>query len=122
MQGYSLDLRKRVVKAVKEDKQKVKDVAKRFVISIWSVNRYLKLDALGDLEAKQPSGRRRRLDDQGLRKLENQVKKHKDWTLEQHAQALEETTGISLKKSAIGVYFKRLGVTIKKDVLPSRAR
>jgi len=117
-----LDLRKRVVKAVKEDKQKVKDVAKRFVISIWSVNRYLKLDALGDLEAKQASGRPRRLDDQGLRKLENQVKKHKDWTLEQHAQALEETTGISLKKSAIGVYFKRLGVTIKKDVLPSRAR
>lgn len=122
MRGYSVDLRKRVIKAVEEEKQSVKEVAKRFGLSRWSVNRYLNRNKEGNLAATKPPGRPKRLDADALQVLENQVKAHNDWTLEQHAKALQETKGISLKKSSIGNYFKLLGITIKKDVLSSRER
>lgn len=46
--------------------------------------------------------------------LRQQVKDHDDWTLEQHAEALAKATGITLKKSAIDKYFRRLGITRRK--------
>lgn len=122
MRGYSIDLRERVVKAIKEDKQSTKEVAKRFGLSRWTVNRYMKRESKGTLAAIKPPGRPRVLDETALKVLKVQVKEHKDWTLEQHAEGLNKARGSKLKKSSIGNYFKRLGITIKKDVLSSRAR
>ena len=116
MRGYSLDLRERVVKAVKEEKQSVKEVAKRFGLSRWTVNRYLKRADEGKLAASRPPGRPRGLDEVGLEALAKQVKEHQVWTLEQHAEALAKANAGSLKKSSVGNYLKRLGITIKKDV------
>ena len=122
MRGYSIDLRERVVKAVKEEKQSTKEVAQRFGLSRWSVNRYIKREAEGKLAASKPPGRRQELDEAALKLLKKQVKEQKDWTLEQHAEALSKAKVCKLKKSSIGNYFKRLGITIKKDVLSSRRR
>ena len=54
MATYSLDLRQRVVEAVKgkEDRFKTR-VAKRFKVSRTTVYRYLKLDAEGALKPKR---------------------------------------------------------------------
>ena len=120
MRGYSLDLRERVVKAVEDEEQSVKEAAKRYGLSRWTVNRYLKRNKEGKLAATKPPGRPKRLDKDALDLLDSQVKKHKDWTLEQHANALNKVKGVSLKKSSIGNYLKLLGITIKKDVLSSR--
>jgi transposase len=46
--------------------------------------------------------------------LRAQVAEQHDWTPEQHAKALLETTGVALKKSSVGNYLKRLGITHKK--------
>jgi transposase len=122
MGGYSLDLRERVVKAVKEEKQSTKEVAQRFGLSRRSANRYLKREGEGKLAASKPPGRPQSLDAGAQKLLKTQVKEHKDWTLEQHAEGLSKARVSNLKKSSIGNYFKRLGITIKKDVLSSRAR
>jgi transposase len=45
------------------------------------------------------------------------VETHHDWTLEQHAEALVETTGVKIKKSSVGNYLKRLGISYKKRAL-----
>jgi transposase len=46
--------------------------------------------------------------------LRRQVEAHSDWTLERRAEELAKETGIKLKKSALGSYLKRLGITHKK--------
>ena len=46
--------------------------------------------------------------------LRQQVQEHHDWSLEQHAQELAETTGVEIKKSSVGNYLKRLGISYKK--------
>jgi len=120
MRPYSLDLRERVVKAVNEEKQSVKEVAKRFGLSRWTVNRYLKRADEGKLAATRPPGRARGLDEAGLEVLARQVKEHQSWTLEQHAETLAKANAGNLKKSSIGNYLRRIGITIKKDVLSSR--
>lgn len=120
MAGYSLDLRERVVKAVKEEKQSTKEVAERFRISRWTVNRYLKRYEEGQLAATKHPGQAKRLDGEQIEFLRKQSIRYKDWTLEEHAEAFTKGTGIVLKKSSVANYFKLLGITSKKDILPSR--
>lgn len=120
MKPYSLDLRERIVKAVKEEGMSVKQAAERFGVSRWSANRYLNRAEAGTLEADKPPGLEKKLDEKARKKLKAQVKKHKDWTREQHANALEKSTGIGLTSVSIGNYLKFLGITRKKDFLSSR--
>lgn len=115
MRCYSIDLRKRVVQAVKEEKQSVKQAAERFGISRWTVNRYLKRNEDGHLEARKASGRPQALNQQALEQLKKQVKEHPDWTREEHALALSEGNYGNVKRSSIGNYFKRLKLSFKKE-------
>ena len=69
------------------------------------------------MEAKAAAGPKSWLDEEGAEVLRKQVKEHNDWTLEQHAEGLFKSTGLRVKKSAIGKYFKQLKITRKKRVL-----
>ncbi len=117
MGSYSLDLRERIVKARLEEGQRHSVVGKRFGVSRWSVRRYLKRAAAGSLAPTPHPGRGRRLDAAGCEVLRAQVAEHHDWTLSQHAAALTAATGIEIKKSSVGNYLKRLGITHKKRAL-----
>lgn len=117
MQPYSLDIRKRIVKAVKNG-QRIKDVAERFEVSRWTVRRYVKLDEADKLKPNKHPGQAKRLGADELRLLAQQVKDHPDWTLEKRAAELSAQTDSELKKSALGNYLKGLGVTHKKKLHP----
>ncbi len=112
MRAYSVDLRERVVKAVKTG-QSQRSVAKRYDLSRRSVRRYLQREASGKLAADPRPGKARALGETKCEVLRRQVEAHADWTLEQRAEALAEETGITLKKSALSSYLKRLGITHK---------
>ncbi len=114
MGSYSVDLRERIVKAHIEEGQNKSAVARRFGVSRWSVDRYIKRAAAGKLAATPHPGKRRRLDGEGCEVLRHQVREHHDWSLERHADALTKVTGIDIKKSSVGNYLKRLGITHKK--------
>lgn len=117
MGSYSLDLRERIVKASIEEGQSRSEVARRFGVSRWSVRRYLNRAAAGSLAPMPHPGRKQRLDGAQCEVLKVQVAEHHDWTLEQHAAALLKATGIEIKKSSVGNYLKRLGITHKKRAL-----
>ena len=121
MASYSVDLRERIVKAHVEEGQNKSAVARRFGVSRWTVERYVKRSETGDLAPTPHPGRPQRLDEAGCEVLRAQVAEHPDWTLEQHAAGLTATTGIPLKKSSVGNYLKRLGITHKKRALSRRS-
>ncbi len=113
MRGYGLDLRERVVGAVAQGEGKTA-VGKRFEVSLSTVKRYVKRGARGQLAARQSGGRKRLLDAGGCEQLQKQVAAHHDWSLERHAEELAKELGVELKKSSVGNYLKRLGITHKK--------
>jgi transposase len=114
MPSYSLDLRERIVKAHVEEGQNKSEVARRFGVSRWTVDRYCKRAEAGCLAATPHPGSKPWLDGAQPEALGQQVGKHNDWTLEQHAEALAETTGVMLKKSAIDKYLRKLSISRKK--------
>lgn len=113
--AYSIDLRERIIKAVESGESKVK-VAKRYLVSLSTVKRYVNLSKTGNLARRKPPGQASWLDAEGEKVLRRQVEEHNDWTLEQHAEGLSKSTGITVKKSAIAKYFKRLKITRKKKL------
>ena len=62
---------------------------------------------MGNLAATPHPGPKPWLDEVQCKILKQQVEEHSDWTLEQHAEALAETTDVVLKKSAIDKYFRK---------------
>ena len=113
MRAYSVDLKERVVKAVKAG-QSQRSVARRYDLSRRSVRRYLQREAAGKLAAEPRPGKARALGETECEVLKRQVVAHADWSLERHAAEFAKATGVELKKSAVGNYLKRLGITYKK--------
>ncbi len=122
MRAYSVDLRERIVEAVKVKRLSKPAVAELYGVSRATVYRYLKLDSEGDLQPKARPGQLPRLDEEACRKLLEQVKENNDLSLEEHALKFSEEQGVELKKSSIANYFARLGVKRKKDTESQRAR
>lgn len=114
MAGYSLDLRERIVSAHVEEGQNKSEVARRFGVSRWTVDRYVKRAEAGNLAATPHPGNAPWLGGEQCEVLRKQVEEHNDWSLEQHAEALAEATGIALKKSAVDKYLRKLGISRKK--------
>lgn len=123
MPAYSLDLRERIVEAVEQGQNK-SAVARRFGVSRRSVQRYVERAKAGQLAATRHPGSKPWLGEAQCEVLKQQVQDHNDWSLEQHAKALAEATGIELKKSAVDKYFRKLGISRKKRVSmqPSETR
>ena len=116
MKSYSLDLRERIVAAVAGGQNK-RVVSERFGVSRSTVKRYAKRQRSGQLAPSKRPGRQRQLNAEGCEVLRRQVREHHDWSLERHAQELAETTGAEIKKSSVGNYLKRLGISYKKRAL-----
>ena len=114
MPSYSLDLRKRIVKAHIEEGQNKSAVARRFGVSRRSVERYVKRAEAGQLAATPHPGSKPWLSAEQSEVLRQQVEAHNDWTLEEHAEALAQATGVHLKKSAVDKYLRKLGISRKK--------
>jgi transposase len=82
MKGYSLDLRTRVVNAIKEGMSR-KEVAERYKVSLSTIKRYLRLEREnGDLSEKSPVRKRKKLID-NRNELKKLTKQNPDLTLEE---------------------------------------
>ena len=114
--AYSLDLRERVVNAYKAGQNKHK-IAKRYDLSWKTVDSYIKRFEAGNLKADSPPGLAPWLDAEGCKTLKQQVQDHPDWTLEEHSDALYETSGLRLKKSAVSKYLLKMNLRYKKKSL-----
>lgn len=108
----SLDLRRRAVSAVRDDKEKKTHVARRFKISVSTLKRWLKRK---NLTPDKPGPRTAtRLDREELKAL---VEQEPDAYLDEYAERLNS------KRSTVAYNLKVLGLSRKKNhALPRTTR
>lgn len=122
MRAYSEDLRQRIVEAVARGEHPA-EVAYMFSVSLASVKRFVKQKReQGHLRSRMPSGRPRALSEADERQLAEQVKRHKDASLQEHADMLNEATGHAISFMTVQRTLTRLGITRKKDASAERTR
>lgn len=114
MRPTSVDLRKRVVAARVEDGQSMGMIAERFRIPKSTVQNILKrYQQAGTVEPKAHGGGRRSVfSPKALRRLEHDVMRHPDSTLEE----LRDRSGVKVSLVAFHKRLKQLGFTRKKSL------
>lgn len=119
MNPYSLDLRKRVVGAVKQG-QNQSQVARRFAVwsstvSRYMVSRYMAYSEPRDsLAPKPPPGAGRKIPEAVSVALSERVAQAPGATLAQHQAWLAQTHGIAVSPATVHRAVHRLGFTHKK--------
>lgn len=114
--AYSMDLRNRILSAAKSGKSH-SEIARQFNVNRGTVSEYVRRDKLGELAAKKPPGRERKLNAEQTEALHQQVLEYPDRSLQEHADLVEETQGVKLAFSTVNNYFKRLDISYKKNAL-----
>jgi len=95
MRAYSEDLRKKVVEAVKRGMKK-SEAAYTFGLSLSSVKRYVEAACEGQsLRPKKRPGMRPKIDNNGSRLLEADLKERPAATLSHRREFLERVAGIT---------------------------
>jgi len=114
MKPTSIDLRKRVVAARREDGQSMGIIAQRFKIPKGTVQNILERyrDAGTVVPKPQNAGRKPAFSGKALRRLERDVDKHPDATLEE----LRSRSGKPVSLVCIHHTLKKLGFTRKKSL------
>lgn len=114
MKATSVDLRKRVVAARVEDGQSMGLIAERFRIPKSTVQNILRRYEQAGTVAPKPhgGGRKPAFSPAALRRLERDVERHPDATLEE----LRERSGVKVSLVAFHKRLKQLGFTRKKSL------
>lgn len=115
MATYSQDLRQRVIDCVERNEGSLRQIARRFVVSLSFVVRLLQLyRRTGSLDPKPPAGGRpAALGPDDLERLQELVRQQPDATL----QELRQRLGVSCSLMAIWRALEKLRLARKKKVL-----
>ena len=94
MRAYSVDLRKKIVDAIRHGRPTV-EVARIFGVGISSVKRYMKMaQEEGSLDPKKAPGKKRKLDEIAMKLLEENLRARPTATYEQRAEFLDKFLGV----------------------------
>jgi transposase len=115
MAPLSLDLRERIVEALKKEPSSLK-VAARFDVSASSVRKLrLKLQRTGEIAAGKAPGRERLVRGRSEQRLQQLIDRYPDATLEVLCDLLEEKTGVVVSETTMWRQLRRMGMTLKKS-------
>jgi putative transposase len=115
MSGYSVDLRSRIVSAVREEGMSKAQAARTFSVSLSSVKRYAKKAERGEsLAPKKRPGSPPKLDEKAMKLVEEDLEERPFATLEERRAYVEAVSGISVSRSTVCRAIARLGPTRKK--------
>ena len=117
MKAYSLDLRQRIVDAVKEGEDKA-IVAQQFKVSLTSVRNYLKLDAAGCLEPTKKKQTRtlRKFTTESIDAMKTWLEEKNDLTLKQIQERLHAEFQICVVESSVWNRLQDMELSVKKNV------
>lgn len=116
MKAYSLDLRERIVNAVKSG-QSQGAVAQRFGVTQTSVSRFVRqLDQRQTLTPRKASGKPPRLTQEHWHAIEGYLAQHPNATVATLQAWMHKTLGVYLSPSAVHDNLRRRGYTFKKRV------
>src|SRR3712207_901136 len=114
MKAYSVDLREKIVAAVRRGMPKAL-VAPTFGVGDTSVKRYVKLAEEGKpLTPGKAPGKQSKLGESGTRLLEEYLRARPTVSYRQRAEYLFKLLGVKVSKPTICRAIKRLGYTRKK--------
>lgn len=123
MKPFSIDLRQRIVNAVRHEKNTADEAAQRYNVSRASVYNYLQLDQdLGDLSPQKSTGRNRRIPAEQEPNLQAQIQAFPDDTLEQHCERWHKETGVALSIACMHNSIVRAKISLKKNETCSRTK
>lgn len=121
--GYSVELRERVVSAVRRGVGTHEEIAEIFNVSMSSVTRWLKLDRKEDgvlLPRPHGGGRARLLDGEEAKILIELVEERNDRTIAELCAAMLKRTGKTISTSTLSRELARAGLTRKKKTSARR--
>ena len=115
MSGYSIDLRRRIVSAVKGGGMSKAQAARTFSVSLSSVKRYVEKARRGEsLAPKKRPGAAPKLDEKAMRLLAADLDEYPYLTLQERCDYIEAVTGLSVSRSTVCRAIARIGPTRKK--------
>lgn len=115
MKAYSEDLRWRVVRAVMIGTPR-DEVAARFLVSVPTIERWLRLKReTGGLAPKPVPGPPAVKTDAVMNALPERLAEHADATLEEHCSWWRERSGVKVSTATMSRALTRLDCTRKKD-------
>ncbi len=117
--GYSVDLRERVVKCVKELNLTYVAAASMFSVSVASVNRWLRKEReTGSLEPKEYGGGRSHAikDGRQLNRLKKIIESQPDATIAEITAKYNLRTQTTVSRSSVCRAIQRIGYTRKKKL------
>ena len=115
MNAYSVDLRKKILRALRRGATKT-ETARSFGVSRSSVKRYAKLAEEGrPLAPKKRPGSKPKMDEQARRLLEADVQERPVATLSDRREFLRTAAGVSVSDSTVSRMLRRLQFSRKKD-------
>ncbi|MBA3473163.1 MAG: transposase [Rubrobacter sp.] len=122
MNGYSEDLREKIVAALGRGLSK-NQAARTFGVSLSSVKRYVnKADHGESLAPKKSPGSAPKLDEKATKLLEAELKQRPFATLQERRDHIHALTGLSVSRSTICRAIARIGSSRKKgDDAPQSA-
>jgi transposase len=121
MNGYSIDLREKIVSALGGGISK-SQAARTFGVSISSVKRYVKKADHGEsLAPKKSPGSAPKLDEKATKLLEADLRQRPFATLQEHRNYTHALTGLSVSRSTICRAIARIGSSRKKGDDPQRS-
>jgi transposase len=115
MTCYSIDLREKIVAAYQEGHTSIRQVARRFRVSPYTVQRYLNQDRdQGHLLPKKLGSHQKSVLSQYAETARQVVEEHPDWTLWQYCDDLTEKLGVNISTSMMDRFCHEHGLSLKK--------
>jgi transposase len=116
MRAYSLDLRSKIVEAVKRGVPKA-EAARTFGVGISSVKRYVKMaEESLSLAPKKAPGKRKKLDERAMSLLEEDLESRPAAKLKERVEFLFWVLGVRVSEATVCRMIRCLGYTRKKDL------
>ena len=116
MKAYSLDLRQKIVDAYAEGNISQPQLAKRFRVALWFIEKLLK--QYRETGTIAPKSRVRqtptKLNVQQLSVFASIVETNNDATLEELRTLLQQQTGVLVSRSTVDRMLQKLNLTVKK--------
>ena len=114
MNGYSEDLRRRIVSTVERGTSKAQ-AARSFDVSLSSVRRYVEKANRGEsLAPKKSPGSLPKLDEKATKLVQDDLKERPFASLQDRCAYIEVVTGFSMSRSTMCRAIARMGSTRKK--------
>jgi transposase len=111
--GYSIDLRERVVQAVLSGMSR-REVVVTFRVSLATLKRWLVLQEQGSLTPRPIPGCPRRIPTDAEPTLRAHLQAHPDATLDEHVRLWQKTQEQTLSRATMARAIVRVGYTRKK--------